>query len=84
MSNVIDLFEKPVRINAKECLQGRVDELEAEDDFTDVLVLTYGADGMAIRTNAGGIAETMLMLDMFKHTLMGFHLESEEDDYDYE
>lgn len=84
MSNVIDLFEKPTRVNAKECLQGRVDELEADDDFTDVLVLTYGADGMAIRTNAGGIAETMLMLNMFNHTLMNFHLESEEDDYDYE
>ena len=84
MSNVINLFDQPVRVNARACLQGRVDELEEDDDFTDVLVLTYGADGMAIRTNAGGIAETMLMLDMFKHTLMNFHLESEEDDYDYE
>jgi hypothetical protein len=84
MSNVIDLFDKTGRINAKKCLQGRVDELEEDDDFTDVLVLTYGADGMSIRTNAGGMAETMLMLDMFKHTLIDFHLWSEEDEYDYE
>lgn len=84
MSNVVELHPQEKRINAKECLQGRVDELQEDDDFTDVLVLSFGEEGMAIRTNAGGVAECVLMLEMFKDTLINMHLYDEDDDYDYE
>jgi len=84
MSNVVDLYPESKRINAKECLQGRVDELLEDDDFTDVLVLTFGEDGMAIRTNAGGVAECVLMLEMFKGTLINMHMYDGEDEYEYE
>jgi len=85
MSNVVDLYPESKRINAKACLQGRVDELLEDDDFTDVLVLTFGEDGLAIRTNAGGVAECVLMLEMFKDTLIKMHMYDEEDDeYEYE
>ena len=74
MSNVVDMFDVPKRKNAKECLQGRVDELDEDDSFTDVLCLTFGEDGMAIRTNAGGVADCITMLEMFKRIMLDMHM----------
>ena len=84
MSNVVDLYPEHKRINAKACLEGRVAEMQEDDDFTDVLVLTFGEEGLAIRTNCGGIAESVLMLEMFKDTLVKMHMYDEDYEDDYE
>jgi len=85
MSNVINLFgEEPERRKAVEILLERADELDADDDFTDVLILTYGEDGLAMKTNAGGVAEANIMLDMVKQQLVQMLMFGEEDgDEDY-
>ena len=78
MSNVHNLFggptgdgpELPKRKSAYECLQGRLEEMDPADEFTDVLIVTYGADGMAIRTNAGGVAECMMITNMMNHAFL--------------
>lgn len=86
MSNVINLFgdTEVERMNAVAVLQGRIDELDADDTFTDVLIVTYGEDGIAIKTNCGGLAETNIMLDMVKSQLVqmvmfGDEYDGEED-----
>ena len=85
MSNVINLFgEAPERIKAVEVLTARAAELDPEDEFTDVLIVTYGEDGLAIKTNAGGFAEANIMLDMVKAQLVSmvmFGEDNGEEDY---
>ena len=85
MTNVINLFgDEPERRKAVEILRERADELDAEDDFTDVLILTYGEEGLAIKTNAGGMAECNIMLDMVKQQLVTMLMFGEDDgDEDY-
>lgn len=60
----------PKRKNAYQCLKGRLDELDQDDEFTDVLIITYGEDGMAIRTNAGGVAECLMITQMMQHAFL--------------
>lgn len=80
MSNVINLFgEDQERITAADVLNSRAEELGEDDEFTDVLVITYGADGLAIKTNAGGFAEANIMLDMVKSQIVGMVMFGEED-----
>lgn len=74
MGEVVDMFGGTPRKNAKECLQGRVDEIDEDDSFTDVLCLTFGEDGMSIRTNAGGVTDCITMLEMFKRVLLDMHM----------
>lgn len=83
MSNVINLFEEEKRRTAVEILTERAAELDPEDEFTDVLILTYGEDGLAIKTNTGGLAEANIMLDMVKQQLITM-LMFGEDDGEYE
>ena len=83
MSNVINLFEEEKRRTAVEILTERAAELDPEDEFTDVLILTYGEDGLAIKTNTGGLAEANIMLDMVKQQLVTM-LMFGEDDGEYE
>jgi hypothetical protein len=85
MTNVINLFgEEPERRKAVEILTERAAELDAEDDFTDVLILTYGEEGLAIKTNTGGLAEANIMLDMVKQQLVTMLMFGEDDgDEDY-
>jgi len=80
MSNVVDLFATEKRINAKECIQGRVDELDEDDSFTDALVVTYGADGISLRSNAGGYADIVMLLEMVRQTVVNMHMYGAEDD----
>lgn len=84
MSNVINLFEEEKRRTAVEILTERAAELDPEDEFTDVLILTYGEDGLAIKTNTGGLAEANIMLDMVKQqlvTMLMFGEDDGEEDY---
>lgn len=81
-NNVINLFEEERRIPAKECLAGRVEELDEADTFTDVLVITYGEEGLAIRSNAGGFAEVNLLLDITKSTILTGIIYDDEDEYE--
>lgn len=84
MSNVINLFEEEKRRTAVEILTERAAELDPEDEFTDVLILTYGEDGLAIKTNTGGLAEANIMLDMVKQQLITMLMFGEDDgDEDY-
>ena len=83
MSNVINLFEEEKRLTAVETLTARAEELENDDEWTDVLIVTYGEDGLAIKTNAGGFAEANIMLDMVKSQLIAM-LMFGEDDGEYE
>lgn len=80
MSNVIELFKEEKRMTAVEILEERAAELETDDDFTDVLVITYGADGLMIKTNAGGFAEANIMVDMVKSQLVTYAMFGEGDD----
>ena len=50
MSNVVDMFNTPARVNAKATIQGRVEELDEDDAHTDALVITFGSDGLTIRS----------------------------------
>ena len=71
MTNVINLFEEEApRRNAVEILQERITEMDADDEWTDVLIITYGEDGLALKTNAGGMAEANIMIDMVKNQLI--------------
>ena len=80
MTNVINLFGEPEkRIKAVEVLTARAAELAEDDEFTDVLIVTYGEDGLAIKTNAGGFAEANIMLDMVKAQLVGMVMFGEDD-----
>ena len=85
MSNVINLFgEEPERRTAVDILTERASELDAEDGFTDCLIITYGEDGLAIKTNTGGLAEANIMIDMVKQqlvTMLMFGEEDGEEDY---
>lgn len=85
MSNVINLFgDEPERRPAVEILRERADELSEDDEFTDVLIITYGEEGLAIKTNAGGLAEANIMLDMIKQQLITLIMFGEDDgDEDY-
>ena len=80
MSNVVDLFATEKRINAKACIQGRVDELDEDDSFTDALVVTYGEDGISLRSNAGGYAEIVMLLEMVRQTVVNMHMYGAEED----
>lgn len=79
MSNVINLFEEEKRLTAVETLTARAAELESDDEWTDVLIVTYGEDGLAIKTNAGGFAEANIMLDMVKSQLIAMLMFGEDD-----
>ena len=71
MTNVINLFgDDEKRRTAQELLLERAAEMEADDEFSDVLIVTYGEDGLAIKTNVGGLAESNIMLDMVKQQLV--------------
>jgi len=84
MSNVINLFEEEKRRTAVDILAERATELDAEDDFTDCLILTYGEDGLAIKTNVGGLAEANILIDMVKQQLITMLMFGEDDgDEDY-
>lgn len=85
MTNVINLFgDEPERRPAVEILRERADELGEEDEFTDVLIITYGDDGLAIKTNAGGLAECNIMIDMIKQQLVSMIMFGEDyGDEDY-
>ena len=85
MSNVINLFgEEPERRTAVDILTERAEELAPEDEFTDCLIITYGEDGLAIKTNTGGLAEANIMIDMVKQqliTMLMFGEDDGEEDY---
>lgn len=85
MTNVINLFgEEEKRRTAVEILRERAEELGDEDEFTDVLIITYGEDGLAIKTNVGGLAESNIMIDMVKQQLVTMLMFGEDDgDEDY-
>jgi len=70
MTNVVNLFEEEKRRTAVDSLTERAEELDPEDEFTDCLIVTYGEDGLAIKTNVGGLAESNIMLDMVKQQLV--------------
>jgi hypothetical protein len=84
MTNVINLFgDEPERRTAVDILRERADELDAEDEFTDCLIITYGEDGLAIKTNTGGLAEANIMIDMVKQQLVTMLMFGEDDgEYD--
>lgn len=76
---VVSLFgEEALRKTAYECLAGRLEEIEEGDQATDVLILTMDHEGSAIRTNCGGIAESLLMLETFKSMFLSMHMYPEE------
>ena len=85
MTNVINLFgDEPERRTAVDILTERADELTADDEFTDCLIITYGEDGLAIKTNTGGLAEANIMIDMVKQQLVTMLMFGEDDgDEDY-
>lgn len=79
MTNVINLFEDEApRRNAVEILEERIAELDVDDEWTDVLIITYGEDGLALKTNAGGMAEANIMIDMVKNQLIAMLMFGEE------
>jgi hypothetical protein len=80
MSNVVDLFNNPPRVNAKATIQGRVEELDEDDTHTDALVITFGADGLTIRSNAGGYEDILMLLQMVQQTVVNLHMYGGEDD----
>ena len=80
MTNVVDMFATEKRVSAKECIQGRVDELDEGDTFTDALVVTFGADGISIRSNAGGYADIVMLLQMVQQTVVSMHMYGVEDE----
>ena len=84
MTNVINLFgDEPERRTAVDILRERADELDTEDEFTDCLIITYGEDGLAIKTNTGGLAEANIMIDMVKQQLVTMLMFGEDDgEYD--
>lgn len=83
MSNVVDMFNTPQRVSAKETIQGRVDELEDGDTFTDALVITFGADGLSIRSNAGEFPDILMLLQMTQQTIVNMHMDQgSEEEYD--
>jgi hypothetical protein len=84
MTNVINLFgDEPERRTAVDILRERAEELDAQDEFTDCLIITYGEDGLAIKTNTGGLAEANIMIDMVKQQLVTMLMFGEDDgEYD--
>ncbi len=80
MSNVVDIFNTPARVNAKATIQGRVEELDEDDAHTDALVITFGADGLTIRSNAGGYADILMLLQMVQHTVVNMHMYEEDEE----
>lgn len=83
MSNVVDMFNTPQRVSAKETIQGRVDELEDGDTFTDALVITFGSDGLSIRSNAGEFPDILMLLQMTQQTIVNMHMDQgSEEEYD--
>ena len=80
MSNVVDIFNTPARVNAKATIQGRVEELDEDDAHTDALVITFGSDGLTIRSNAGGYADILMLLQMVQQTVVNMHMYEEDEE----
>lgn len=80
MSNVVDMFNTPARVNAKATIQGRVEELDEDDAHTDALVITFGSDGLTIRSNAGGYADILMLLQMVQQTVVNMHMYEEDEE----
>lgn len=80
MTNVVSLFgEEESRRTAYDLLTERAEELSKEDEFTDVLIITYGEDGLTLKTNVGGLAESNIMIDMVKQQLVQMLVYGDDD-----
>lgn len=84
MTNVIEggfgRDNTPARKTAIEVLRERVDELTPDDEFTDALVITFGEDGVGVRTNLNGPAEVNYLLDITKMIMVDIAFTGGEDE----